>query len=382
MTDELRHIPGDRGITTVALMRGEERLSSTLVIPMTMQVGRSRLRMDGIGGVATPEEHRHKGYSRRVLEEAVSFMCSGDAVLTTLYGIPNFYPKYGYATLGPEPIIELQSLEERTSLPEGLAIRAGESGDLPALQRLYRDETATAIGSLVREDDWWIWGILEEALKPDANEVRVVVRDNMAVGYAWKATTCWWMEHWTRHRPDGFKVAEAFAVDTDVADAVLAMCRLWSIDEQREQVAMAIPLTGQVGAAARLQNAQVLERYGDEAEFMGRTTGLAALLRALRPELEVRWRLVSGSMPSVAITIVTGHERVTLIGNEQGIEVESGGHGDIEVAIDPGNIARLALGGFDPCRILERLGAPKSVTPMLTILFPQRFSYIYPADRF
>ncbi|MDQ3613236.1 MAG: GNAT family N-acetyltransferase, partial [Chloroflexota bacterium] len=68
MTDEMRHISGDRGITTVVLMRGEERLSSTEVIPMTMQVGHARLRMDGIGGVATAEEHRYKGYSRRVLE--------------------------------------------------------------------------------------------------------------------------------------------------------------------------------------------------------------------------------------------------------------------------------------------------------------------------
>lgn len=31
MTDEMRHISGDRGITTVVLMRGEERLSSTEV---------------------------------------------------------------------------------------------------------------------------------------------------------------------------------------------------------------------------------------------------------------------------------------------------------------------------------------------------------------
>lgn len=349
---------------------------------MTMQVGHARFRMDGIGGVATAEEHRYKGYSRRVLEEAMSLMIAGDAVLTTLYGIPNFYPKYGYATLGPEPIIELQSLEERTTIAEGLEIRVGEPGDLPELRRLYRDETSQAIGPLARDDDWWIWGMLDEALKPDANQVRVVVRDNMVVGYAWKAATCWWMEHWTRHKPDGFKVAEAFAADAEAADGVLAMCRLWSLDEKREQVAMAIPVTGQVGAAARLQSVNVLERYGDETEFMGRSTGLVALLRAMRPELESRWRPVIGSMQSFAITVVTGGERATVIGNEQGIEIRTGGDGDIKVVIDPGNVARLVLGGFNPNRVLERLGVPKSVVPVLSLLFPQRFPYIYPADRF
>jgi hypothetical protein len=32
--------------------------------------------------------------------------------------------------------------------------------------------------------------------------------------------------------------------------------------------------------------------------------------------------------------------------------------------------------------VLERLGAPPHVWPVLTILFPERFPYIYPADRF
>jgi len=115
---------------------------------------------------------------------------------------------------------------------------------------------------------------------------------------------------------------------------------------------------------------------------MGRSTGLVALMRAMRPELESRWRPVSGSMPSFAITIVTGEERATIIGNEQGVEIEAGVHGDVKVAIDPGNVARLVLGGFDPNRVLERLGAPPHVWPVLTILFPERFPYIYPADRF
>lgn len=382
MADEIRHFPGERGITRVALMRGDEELSRTLVVPMTMQVGRARLRMDGIGDVATPEAHRYKGYSRRVLEGAVSFMSASDAVLSTLYGIPGFYPKYGFATLGPEPIIELHSLEERTDIPDGIEVRAGEPGDLPALQRLYRHETAMSIGALVRDDEWWTWGVLEAALAPGADEVRVVVRDQVVVGYAWKATKCWWMEFWHHRKPEGLKIGEAFALDAEAADAVLAACRLWSAQGASEPVAMAIPGTVWVGAAARLQNATVLERYGDETEFMGRSTGLVALLRAMCPELEAHWRPVSGSMPPVAVTLVTDGERATVIGNEQGITIEPGQGGGIEIAIDSGNLARLALGGFDPTRVLERLGAPASVILPLTTLFPQRFPYIYPADRF
>lgn len=380
--EEIRHIPLERGITKVALMRGDEELSSTLVIPMTMRVGVACLRMDGIGSVATPEQHRNRGYSRQVLEAAVSFMTASDAVLSTLYGIPNFYPKYGFATLGPEPIITLRSLEERLSLPVGLDIRPGEPDDLPALQRLYRDETTTAIGALVRDDDWWTWEVLEKALQPGEDEVRVVMRDQCIVGYAWRAAKCWWMEFWTRREPDGLKLGEAFAADAEAADALIAACRRWAAESGEHSVAMAFPETIQVGAAARLQNVDVLERYGDEAEFMGRSTGLLELLRELQPELLARWRCVSGSLPSFALTIVTGSERATIIGNERGIQIEPGRVGNIEVTIDPGNVARLALGGFDPDRVLERVHAPQSAVPILATLFPQRSPYIYPVDRF
>ncbi len=208
------------------------------------------------------------------------------------------------------------------------------------------------------------------------------MREQDIVGYAWKASRCWWMEHWARKQSESFRIGEAFAADPQAADAVLAACRLWSLESGGQPVALAIPMTAQVGAAARMQNADVLHRYSDEAEFMGRSTGLVALLRSMRPELEEWWRPVSGSMPSFAMTIVTEGERATVIGNEQGIEIDTSGAGDIEVTIDSGSIARLALGGFDPCRVLERLCLPSTVTPVLTTLFPQRFPYLYPVDRF
>ena len=34
-----------------------------------------------------------------------------------LYGIPNFYPKFGYATAGPEHFIELTRLTDPAVLP-------------------------------------------------------------------------------------------------------------------------------------------------------------------------------------------------------------------------------------------------------------------------
>ncbi len=382
MTDEIRYVPAERGITTVALMRGEEELSRTLVVPMVLQLGAARVRMDGIGGVETPEPHRNQGYSRRVLEAAVDFMRAGDAPLATLYGIPHYYPKFGFATLGPEWTISPLRLDERHELPGGFASRPGAPGDLGAIQRLYREETASQYGALVRDDDWWTWGETEKALQQDAGEVRVVERDGAVVGYALRASTCWWMEHLERDTPAALKIGEAFALDGTAADAVLAMCRAWATELEQPALTLAIPPTGRVGQAAQLQNCRIEALYSDEQEFMGRSTGLLALLRAMAPELTARWRRVSAATPSFALTIVTDAERATIAGDEDGIEVSGDRPGDHIVELAPGDVARLAFGGFETDLVLERAGVPAPAWPVLRELFPKRVPYIYPLDRF
>lgn len=382
MSERIHYMPGERGITTVALMRGEEELSRALVVPMVIQLGRARLRMDGIGAVATPEQHRNRGYSRRVLEAAVELMTAGDAVLSTLYGIPSFYPRYGYATLGPEHVIAPVFLGERHELPEGLTVRPGAPTDLPAMQQLYRDETRSACGAIVRDDGWWTWAELERASAAHQDEVRVVEREGRVVGYAARASECWWMRQWERNEPGGLKIAEAFAADLDAGEAVLAACRAWATERGEPSVQLALPPTCRVGAVARFQNTSITERYNESGEFMGRSTGVLALLRGLAPELEARWRPVSCSMPGFSLTIDTDGERATVTGDDGGIQVSAGRSGESEVHLDPGSVARLVLGGYAPEVVLARAGVPRSAWPVMTALFPAQVPYIYPLDRF
>ena len=380
MADVIRTFSEDHSRIRVALMRGEEELSRTYIIPMTIRIGLAEVRMDGIGGVATPEEHRNRGYSRRVLESAVNQMTAGDAPLSTLYGIPHFYSKYGFATLGPEYTIAPVSLDERNELPVGYTDRDGEPGDLSALRRLYRDETACAVGPVVRDGSWWVWQKLEQDLAHGAGEVRVLERDGRVVGYAWRASFSWWMQHLAEDRPPALRIGEAFAVDVDAAEAVLAMGRRWARALDLPVLTLAIPPDNTVGRVAQLQNCRVTALYSDDAEFMGRVTGLRALMRAMLPELELRWQ-TAGMAPFTA-TIATGGERVTLSGDENGLALDAGLPGEFEVALDPGTLARLALGGFDPELVLARQNLPAAMIRLLGALFPKRTPYIYPADRF
>ena len=115
-------------------MLGERIVSWLWIVPFTLHIGKATVRMDGIGGVNTEEDCRHRGYSRRVLEATVARMKQGDAALSMLYGIPHFYPKFGYTTAGPDHFISLSRVTEATSLPGGWRVRPFTPADMPVVR--------------------------------------------------------------------------------------------------------------------------------------------------------------------------------------------------------------------------------------------------------
>ena len=68
------------------------------VIDYTMRIGTTQVRMAGIAGVETKEPHRMKGYMRDLLNGTLVYMQTQGYDISMLFGIPDFYPKFGYAT--------------------------------------------------------------------------------------------------------------------------------------------------------------------------------------------------------------------------------------------------------------------------------------------
>src|SRR5215218_8798699 len=90
------------GTRDVLLQLHGRQVSRVVIVPMVMRIGAAVVRMDGIGGVGTEEQFRNRGYSRRVMETAIEEIRRGDGALSTLFGIEDFYQKFGYETIGPE----------------------------------------------------------------------------------------------------------------------------------------------------------------------------------------------------------------------------------------------------------------------------------------
>ena len=76
----------------------EDDVSRLWIFEHDMRCGSALLKMGGIGGVGTNEKHRMKGYSRHVMEDSTALMTEHGFDVAMLFGIANFYPKFGYAT--------------------------------------------------------------------------------------------------------------------------------------------------------------------------------------------------------------------------------------------------------------------------------------------
>ena len=143
------------GTSDVLLQLGGRQVSRVVIVPMQMRIGAAVVRMDGIGGVGTEEEFRNRGYSRRVMETAVQQMQRGDAALSTLFGIQDFYQKFGYETTGPEYTVVVPLADAAAPFAAGVAKRsASELSSSRAARAPVRSPAArrisTCAGSTLR----------------------------------------------------------------------------------------------------------------------------------------------------------------------------------------------------------------------------------------
>ncbi|MGI8485661.1 MAG: GNAT family N-acetyltransferase [Thermomicrobiales bacterium] len=388
MTDnargEIRIVQEDDGNTKVSLDVDGTTVSWTFVVPMTIRIGESCVRMDGIGGVETLEEHRNQGYSRRVLHAALAHMLAGDAPLTTLYGIPDYYPRWGYATVGSEGRMRLTRLDRDNELLPGHSVRAAQTGDLSRLRTIYDDATRHHIGPLVRYEGIASWSTLARSIDDHADECRVVVDDTDEVlAYAWRASKCWWMDTRVREDPEGLHIGEAFAMTPSAADSLLAAARQWAIETGKQHADIHLPPLGVVGMSVRLQDAANLSLTFRDAQFMGRSIGISALMSAIEPGLQARWARSAVAWTG-NLVIRTAEDDAMIVITPDGLNVAPMDPASEVVAVEltVGEVARLVLGSFSPVDLLDRIGVARDISDVLAILFPEQRPYIYPADRF
>ena len=385
--------PGEVGVHL--LLRGR-RISTCTIVPLTLRIGAATVRMDGIGMVGTLPQYRGRGYARRVLTVALAQMAAGDAALSMLYGIANFYLQFGYTTAGPEYTLSVPLTGLSPPLAAGWQVRPALPADLPALQRLYERSTAGAVGVVVRAPGRFPWTKLARLSPADlAGACRVVVDPQGAVAaYAWGDRESWFTRQVAQAHPHSLALAEVVARDAPAADAVLAACRDWAVEEAQARgvplsaVVLALPPAGPLAAAARHGPVTFQQQYSAASGFMVRVLHTGRLLAALAPELERRLRaarpVVRGTLRlETDVGNVTLHLAAAGLAVEESAPARAPGEGMV-VRLPQATLARLALGAYAPADLLTRLEPPPTgpTRALLEALFPLRHPHLSLPDRF
>jgi len=350
------------------LCDGEEPVSRVVIVERLVRFGDGVVRCAGLAGVWTDPERRRQGLAARCLTEALADVTAeGRCPLSLLFGIHDFYHRFGYATVGNETTCCVPT----AALPDdGAPGRPLTEPDWPAIRELYRRHTLQRTGAVVRPDDWrgpfggpgWSRGATTRVLD-DGGAVR---------GYlVYDADP----EH-------GFAVSEVVAAGPEQHRALAGMVRrvAWQAPDVTFHLspddAMAIHLQ-RYGGTWR-------ERVPRRGGFMGRILLLEPFLRALLPTFErrlgaasPRWHqnlMVSCELGDVTLAI---HKRTAML--EAGHRREG-----LRVALPQHLLLQLACGYRPVWDLLDEPGVELEgpAGDILSALFPPQRAYLWWTDRF
>ncbi len=135
--------------TRIALCNGQVAAALRLTTD-TIRIGEARLKMGGLGCVSTAGPYRNRGVARELILDTLRYMRAQKIHVSMLFGIPNFYHRFGFATSLAEYSSAIATREALDAECPPYKEREIKPGDIPALQKMHEANETGATCSLVR----------------------------------------------------------------------------------------------------------------------------------------------------------------------------------------------------------------------------------------
>ena len=331
-----------------------------------MRIGSARVRMAGIAGVETKKEHRMKGYMRILFDDTLGYMRREGFDVSMLFGIPNFYPKFGYATCMAAPRVSLKTRDAERAQGQTLPVlmRPVTPADLPFVVDLYNPVNAIRTCSVERTKDSFKGFVEGTAWWMHAEGVIFEQGEGRLAGYA----------AWDKN-DQAVDVIEVEAVDETLYPTLLYSIAQQAISKRCEHIRFHMPPDHPF--------AEFLQRYGcewtithpREADGMLRIMNQETLFARLRPELERRLSAARlDSAPGMVILRTDLGETA----------LDFGGTDCLVLELPQDKLIQLITGYRSAHDLRNQSGV--SITPggesLLNVLFPKGYSYVWLADHF
>jgi predicted acetyltransferase len=357
------------------------------VIDYRMRIGTAEVRMAGIAGVESRPEHRMKGHMRGLFADTVAYMTGQGYVVSALFGIPNFYHRFGYATClaNTRAVLQTRDAELAQSDVPPHQLRPATADDMPWIVDLYNRHNAARSGTLVRLNEHFKgftkgthWGQPAECM---------VLEDHAGqrAGYA----------AWDRSR-ERVSVVEAECVDDRWHGALLHEFAGQAIAKRCGQVALHLPQDHPFAEYAQRFGCEWSIEYPRQAEGMMRILDQAALFDKLQPELQRRYSrvaplsepraaILATDLASTRIDIAGGQVSCRTVPPSPVVPPPSRAAALPTIRLTQDRLMQLVMGYRSARDLLSERAyvyASGDALPLLEALFPKSPAYLWLADQF
>ena len=360
----------------LSLVKDGEAVSGVGIVRSSIRIGSASVRMAGIAGLWTSPDHRLKGYGGRSMWEAIRLMEAEGCDTSVLFGITDYYHRYGYAPVFPDVALSLSSAD----LPrcEGAAARRMRRSDLAEVVRLYNTHSGLRTGMVVRGQDWvprWRMPRMGEDTVRRAGRVTVVCRPSGRIAAYYVSDI----------QAGRFDVSELGVSDPWSCLALASALRRRATRQRIERIRVHVPPDDTFARFCVRFGSEHRTAYPSNSGSMGRIIRLAPLFEKLLPTLDSRWACTDVPWErDLELSTDIGKIHVNAVSGRVVTSLAPLSLSPVKVSLSILKLSQLAFGYRAATDIAHDTGVriPRAALPILDVLFPVGTPYMWWSDRF
>jgi predicted acetyltransferase len=356
--------PAEEGKTWLRLYDGAQKAAELQVIEYEMYLAGVPVPMAGISEVHTEAAYRRQGLMRTLFGHLDGYLRERGFPLSLLFGIPDFYHRFGYATALVNSVVRIPTRQAELARAS-LVARAITEPDIPLLRALYEQDCRGRSGPLARQPAAWSRMLRGWAWHDAPQHCAVHADDGTLRGYAF----------W---RPDRRRchVDELIAADFEALESLLAVLAREAVARRVEYIHFRVPADHPVALLARRLGGTVETRLPYNSDGMLRVLDLQAVLDRVAPALAVR--LATIRSPSAVRLVVHAPEGTATR------DISEPGGAIVECRTTLPVAGQLLMGFRDPAEAAAagELTTDPAALPLLQMLFPAGYPYCWSYDHF
>ncbi len=349
------------------LYAGGELAAALRLFTYTVRIGEARLKMGGLGCVTTSGPLRQKGYAALLMSDTMRYLYRHGYHVSTLFGIADFYHRWGFASTLPEYASVIEMREASTVAAPPFKRRAMKPGDMRAVQRIHTRNDADTACSIIRlaahiSSRWDHW--------KNAH----ILTDNKGKATAYFLAAA--------HGAD-YRVEEVGVLDYSWCPAVLNACMTLAKKEYVSRIRFVMPPSHPFVRFLLQYNSEHEMHVSRNSNGMMAVVNIEETLECMIPDWESRLKDTTPSDFRAEATLVVQRKpyRIRVHGGAVDVAAINGAN---KVSLSSVELIQLITGArhLDEVLATKRRALNGSGTALLAAIFPKRTPFVWHVDRF